>query len=190
MASRALDQWTTTRALELDELVAAHHAVGGTGRGRRYTTRQLNHAYLLAVAAQFQGFCRDLHSEAADEIVAVVEPAALAVQMRVLLTSNRQLDKGNATPGALGTDFQLLGLRLWPELYAGDQRNERRNAKLEELNQWRNAIAHDDFTKIADGSVLVLKTVKDLRSACSGVARSMDSAVSRYVRLIVGKPPW
>ncbi len=152
MASQALDSWGTSRAGELDEIVAAHHSVGGTGRGRRHATQQLNHAYLLAVAAQFQGFCRDLHSEAADEIVAVVEPAAMAIQMRILLTSNRQLGRGNAHPGALGKDFQLFGLRLWPELNADDQRNERRSKKLDTLNQWRNAIAHDDFATISDDS--------------------------------------
>lgn len=64
MPSRALAEWRGRRSDELDELLAAHAAVGGTGRGRRYATEQVNRAYALAVAAQFQGFCRDLHSEA------------------------------------------------------------------------------------------------------------------------------
>jgi hypothetical protein len=74
-------EWRRRRARELDELLAAHRAVGGTGRGRRYATAQLNRAYALAVAAPFQGFCRDLHTEAIDELVAVARPRRLALQL-------------------------------------------------------------------------------------------------------------
>lgn len=65
MPSKALQHWKSQSQAELDEFVRAHTALGGEGRGRRYFTRQLNHAYLVAVAAQFQRFCRDLHTEAA-----------------------------------------------------------------------------------------------------------------------------
>lgn len=98
MPSRALAEWKGRRSDELDQLLAAHAAVGGTGRGRRYATEQVNRAYALAVAAQFQGFCRDLHSEAVEELVAVTQPPQVAVQLRVLLTSGRQLDRGTRTP--------------------------------------------------------------------------------------------
>ncbi len=39
--------------------------LGGWALDHRYATRQLNHAYTVVLAAQFQGFCRDLHSESA-----------------------------------------------------------------------------------------------------------------------------
>ena len=44
------------RARALDEMAEAHAAVGGTARGRRYTTQQLNQAYAVLLAAHFQGF--------------------------------------------------------------------------------------------------------------------------------------
>jgi hypothetical protein len=68
MSSFALQEWQGVRSGQLDELDLAHGAVGGTGLGRRYATRQLNHAYTVAMASQFQGFCRDLHSECVDVI--------------------------------------------------------------------------------------------------------------------------
>src|ERR1700682_173538 len=64
------------RRLELDEIVEAHRAVGGSGRGRRHATEQVNHAYAVLLSSQFQGFCRDLHSECARHIVQQV-PVAL-----------------------------------------------------------------------------------------------------------------
>lgn len=190
MPSRALAEWRGRRANELDQLLAAHAAIGGTKRGRRYATAQLNRAYALAVAAQFQGFCRDLHSEAVDELVAVTQPPQVALQLRVLLTSSRQLDRGNANPGSLGSDFGLVGMQLWQQLRTRDGRTEARQEKLEELNQWRNAIAHEDFTQLSPGAVLPLATVKGFRRACEGLALSMDREVSAHVATVVGRAPW
>ena len=60
MHSTSLQQWETVRASELDEIADAHAAVGGTKRGRRYTTQQINRAFAVLLASQFQGFCRNL----------------------------------------------------------------------------------------------------------------------------------
>ena len=53
----------TSRRRALDEIEAAHASVGGTGPGRRYATQQINQAYAVLLASQFQGYCRDLHTE-------------------------------------------------------------------------------------------------------------------------------
>jgi hypothetical protein len=37
----------------LQEIENAHAAVGGTGRGRRYTTQQINRAFVMLLASQF-----------------------------------------------------------------------------------------------------------------------------------------
>lgn len=190
MPSRALADWRGRRSDELDQLLAAHAAVGGTGRGRRYATEQVNRAYALAIAAQFQGFCRDLHSEAVEELVAVTQPPQVALQLRVLLTSGRRLDRGNAHPGALGSDFGLLGMELWPQLRGRDQRTEARQERLQALNEWRNAIAHDDFREFELGETLPLSTVTSFRSACRGLAVAMDREVAAHVGTIVGRAPW
>lgn len=63
MPSKSLDLWRTTRSDTLDEIVAAHRSVGGQDRGRRFATQQINCAYTKLLSSQFQGFCRDLHSE-------------------------------------------------------------------------------------------------------------------------------
>lgn len=63
MPSHSLHTWNTVRAAALDEIAATHRSVGGSGRGRRYATQQINRGYAVILTAQFQGYCRDLHSE-------------------------------------------------------------------------------------------------------------------------------
>src|SRR5437016_13743938 len=101
MPSTSFRQWRTVRASGLDEIARAHTAVGGTAPGRRYTTQQINRAYAMLLASQFQGFCRDLHSECVDHILGVLAPpAALRNLVRAEFTRNRQADRGNAQPGS------------------------------------------------------------------------------------------
>src|SRR5690242_4398976 len=145
MPSHSLLTWRTSAARALDEIEAAHAAVGGTGPGRRYATQQINHAYAVLLSSQFQGFCRDLHTECANLLVRPVAPAVLQVALRRPLTQDRKLDRGNANAGNIGADFARLGMTFWPDVHRLDQRHQARQALLEELNAWRNAIAHQDF---------------------------------------------
>ena len=89
--SVALDRWNTNARQALDEIADAHRAVGGAGRGRRYATLQVNYAYAVLVSSQLQGFCRDLHTEAADFVVDRTQPVVSADILRVLLTQGRKL---------------------------------------------------------------------------------------------------
>lgn len=74
MLSISFLEWTTTRAVALDEIEQALAAVGGTERGRRYATQQINQAYAVMLASQFQGFCRGLHTECVDHLVRAIAP--------------------------------------------------------------------------------------------------------------------
>ena len=146
MPSHAYRHWNTARARELDEIEVAHTSVGGTGPGRRYATQQLNRAYALLLASQFQGFCRDLHTEAADALVAVIPPVAFRVVVREEFLWNRQLDRGNAHQASIAGDFGRLGiLDFWPRMDAIAAGNDGRRQVLGVMNDWRNAIAHQDF---------------------------------------------
>src|SRR5580700_2423715 len=121
MPSNSLRHWQDVCCIRLDEIVEAHRAVGGTGRGRRYATEQVNHAYAVLLAAQFQGFCRDLHSECVAYLASVVAThPALRDVLQDEFNLGRQLDRGNAQSGSLGADFGRLGIDFWPELEAYD----------------------------------------------------------------------
>lgn len=96
MPSISYRRWIKTQAAALDQMEHAHSSVGGTGRGRRYATDQINHAYAILLASQFQGFCRDLHSESAAYLIDALEPPSMRPIVRAELTRDRKLDKGNA----------------------------------------------------------------------------------------------
>jgi hypothetical protein len=44
------------------------------------------------------------------------------------------LDRGNANPGAIGADFNRLGIEFWPEVHTHRPRNDKRRALLENQN--------------------------------------------------------
>jgi hypothetical protein len=142
MPSTSYRYWRKVRTTALDEIAHAHAAVGGTARGRRYTTQQINRAYAMLLASQFQGFCRDLHSECVDHILGVIAPPPpLRNLVRAEFTRGRHLDRGNAQPSSLGADFGRLGIDFWDELEIYDTTSVEWKDNLDVLNEWRNAIA-------------------------------------------------
>ena len=191
MSSHSLTRWTIERAEALDEIENAHVIVGGTERGRRYATQQINYSYTGLLSSHFQGFCRDLHSECIDHILGMV-PAQLRIFMRVEFIWNRSLARGNPHPGAIGSDFNRLGVDLWTEVYALDARNGRRRELLQELVDWRNAIAHQDFDPVAPGgsAALHLARVKGWRRAVNVLARHFDEVMYNYLHALIGAAPW
>src|SRR5690348_9491697 len=102
MSSAALSTWASVRSDRIDRLRAAHEAFGGSGRGRRWVTDELNHALILRLASEFQGFSRDLHNEAGLVLTGAIAPGNQQLQdnLRIPYTANRKLDQGNADPGS------------------------------------------------------------------------------------------
>lgn len=191
MPSHSLARWTSERADALDEIENAHAMVGGSERGRRYATQQINYSYAALLSGQFQAFCRDLHSECVDHIVGIV-PAQLQGFLRVEFIWNRSLGRGNPHPGAIGSDFNRLGIDFWTEVDALDGRNVRRRELLQELIDWRNAIAHQDFDPLVStgAPTLHLAKVRAWRSAVNVLARYFDQAMYNYLQALLGAVPW
>ena len=177
------------------ELEAAHHAVGGQGRGRRYVTEQINRSCIMMVAAQWQGYCRDLHSEAADVLAAAAHPATLQVPIRMALTSARRLDIGNADADDIGSDFGRLGMAFWDEVERLDKRNAQRKMRLRQLYAWRNSIVHEDGihgkkVSLVAGTKPTLRWARIWLAACGELATQFDRAVAAYLTQLTGAAPW
>jgi hypothetical protein len=194
MPSTAYGKWKSSRAKALDEIARGHAAVSGTGRGRRFNTQQFNQAYAMLLAAQFQGFCRDLHSECVDHLVgAIPSPLVIRPLVRTEFTRDRKLDRGNAQPGSLGVDFGRFGIDLGKELESYDAQNPARMKLLEGLNHWRNAIAHQDFTnltKLGGTTILRVEQVRRWRGACERLARSLDAVMRIHLQKFTVSSPW
>jgi hypothetical protein len=192
MPSTSYQEWKTTRSVSLDEMGQAHAAVGGSQRGRRYATQQINRSYAVLLASQFQGFCRDLHSESVDYLANCLAPASLQPIVRAEFMRNRQLDSGNAQRGSLGSDFNRLGVAFWTEVDAHHPTNPARKSALDELNTWRNAIVHQDFkpAKFVGSTMLRLSRVEKWRGECGHLARSFDAVMRRHIGSLTGASPW
>ena len=196
MPSNSFETWRTIRAKALDEIVAAHRMVGGAGRGRRYATQQINHAYAMLLSSQFQGFCRSLHAESVDQLVRSVGASNLAGILRAEFIHGRKLDQGNPNPGNIGADFNRLGFTFWQDVLNHDSQNQTRQATLELLNEWRNAIAHQSFDpsrypkRLGGIKQLGLAHVRSWRAACDGLAVSFDEVMRVHLQNVTGKSPW
>jgi RiboL-PSP-HEPN len=191
MPSSALTSWKTKETEALDRFVVARRNPGR--RRDRRIDEELNHAYAVMLAAHFQHFCRNLHSEAAQHLASAASPTALSDVLHALLVKGRQLDQGNARASSLGDDFGRFGFKFWPAVHAKHPRNGARQRLLDALIDWRNAIAHQNFSgskPLVPLPPLRFSHVDRWRSACNALAQSMDSVVRDRIHAVVGHRPW
>lgn len=195
MASQALTRWRNQSAVKLDELIAAHTSVGGEGRGRRYATEQINASLVVQLAAHFQLFCRDLHSETIEGL-ALGAPAGYRSMLRVGFATRRGLDRGNASAQTIAMDFDRFDMGIWDQVNAFSCLTAVRRVRLEQLMVWRNAIVHQDFAFSAQqeallaGSSLTLAWIRRWRGACDGLAQTFAQVISAHVHGVTGRSPW
>jgi hypothetical protein len=108
------------------------------------------------------------------------------------LVQGRRLDRGNPNPGHIGADFGQLvnpGARFWDLVDAANRRSARRRRRLAELCEWRNAIAHYDFSAVG-GGFLRKSTIQGWRRSCRGLARTFDRVMDSELRILLGSAPW
>jgi hypothetical protein len=195
VTSIAKGEWDTTARSRLDELEAIHTRAHGAKRGRRWGTEQLNRSLFLVLIAQFQTYCRDLHDEAIDVYVGAANLHQQAI-LRKLLTQNRDLDKKNPRPAALGSDFARLGIDLVPKLKAVSPEVSDAVDGLEVLVEFRNAVAHGNESalaaSVATGQIEpTLVSYRSRRRTLNRLVGTMDQVVSTELasELHVA-PPW
>jgi hypothetical protein len=186
MPSVSYGRWTTIGRVELNEIEQAHAAIGGKKPGRRHATQQINRAYVVLLASQFQRYCRALHSECVDYLVPNLLPLNLQPSVRTLLTQDLQLKSKNAQPASIGADFNRFGVDFWTEVAVNDPRKVEQHL-LQELNTSRNAIAHQDFD---DERVFRLREVRRWRRACERLAKWFDEVMRRHLENLTGTSPW
>ena len=193
MPSLSLQRWFTERATSLDEIERAHRSLRGSGPGVRAATLQINQAYTMLLSGQFQGYCRDFHEECSVLLTLPITNPNIRKMAKYNLSFGLKLDRANPNPGNIGSDFDRLGLGFWPLVLSQRSQNGARRAALEELNAWRNAIAHQDFAPtmlVAGRPFLKLARVQSWRGACDGLVRSFDDVMQSYIQTTTGTVPW
>jgi len=188
MPSIALRRWKRVRSRSLNEVERAAAIV--LTSGGRDGVRQIYHAYAVLLSAEFQGFCRDLHTESIVAFTASV-PLLLQPTFQKEFAFNHAIDRGNPNPGNLGSDFGRLGIKFWHDVLVADPKSSDWRDDLEELNTWRNAVAHNDYdpSKLG-GTMLRLSDVRRWRRSCHRLAILFDRVLSQYLLLVTGVKPW
>ena len=189
MPSRSLQEWQKRRQTPLRELRDAHRQVGGLRRGRRWATRQINHAYAVVLASQFQGFCRDLHEECVSHCAAALLANSVRLSETVSAASVRWI--AGMRYETISRDFRRFRTDIWRDGRSLDPQTQMRQNMLEDLNSWRNAIAHDDFTHPAvAGKTMTLHQVTDYHRACNRLAVTFDAVMRTQLNQLLGSWPW
>lgn len=193
MPSLALKRWRADRTAALNEIENVHRAVAGLGAPRRAALQQLNLAYTLLLSLEFQGFCRDLHTESVSTVARILPSSDLQDIVFDSLLLGRKLNTGNPNPGNIGADFGRFDRSFWSSVSAAHPRNAQRQVLLEQMNRWRNAIAHNDFdpAMLRGGRPALSRAdVRRWRKACDGLARWFDRILRDRLRIITGTNPW
>ena len=141
--------------------------------------------YGLLLSAHFQGFCRDLYTEAAMLVASKVRDS-LRLLVQEQFTFSRKLDHGNPTHENLKIDFGRFGFKL--DFAKADPANAPRVAHLKALNDWRNAAAHHG--SLPTGGVPGLMDLRLWRDSCDGLAASLDVIVYNRLLALLRRKPW
>jgi hypothetical protein len=68
--------------------------------------------------------------------------------------------------------------------------NNRRRELVQELIDWRNAIAHQDFDPVGGDPTLHLGRVRSWRRAVNALTGYFDRVMGSYLGGLMGAPPW
>jgi len=152
MTSPALAAWRSSRLVRLDRLLAVHPNSTGSATDPA-VAEEWTHALILRLASEFQGFCRDLHSDVSEAVALTLAASDEEVRLLILvgLTTDRALNGRSADPQTLANDFARFRITLWPEL---EKRHPRAapvwRESLRLLHAARNGVVHDDLDKLAN----------------------------------------
>ena len=173
MPSTAL-KGMTDRLRDVDQLLAAHEAVTGTERGRRFDVEGLNRAAVLMLSSHFEGFLEELMAEALHAIHPSLNSPTLTGSFH------------NPWPDRIDDLYAFLGMEKPARKVSWQGANNasvRRN--LEELVRTRNKLAHG-----TTGVAIYKRDVRRFRRYVEGFAQRFDDQVAAQVMSMTGSQPW
>jgi len=141
--------------------------------------------YVVLLSAHFQGFSRDLYTEAALIVISKVR-ANLRPLFETQFFAHCALDQGNPHLHNLKKDFDRFGFKL--DL-GSNPANLPRLQDLALLSAWRNVAAHQGRTAPAGGP-LTLAALQAWRVSCDGLATSLDGVMYNQLRRVLRRKPW
>src|SRR5581483_9401438 len=187
MPSAALVHWRNDRVSRLTAVESQCAAVGGAAIPSAQLVDENLRGYVVLLSAHFQGFCRDLYTEAALRVAAAVPPS-LRVAIQAQCESELRLGSRNPTLDSLTADFDRFGFNLRTAL-AGVPVPPAVLSNLAVLNRWRNYVAHHDVVT-PPGGPLSRPLVRSWQASCDTLATAIDRIMYNHLRAILGVSPW
>lgn len=192
MPSDALIAWRTVRVPRLNNVEADCLHLAALYPTDPDRVQEHVRSYAVLLSSEFQGFCRELHSECANKLVASVGPSALRTVLRAQCLYARKLDTGNPSPGNLGADFSRFVFDFWPLVLALGPAHAARRHRLAMLNAWRNAVAHHDYdpAELGGTTTLTVPEVRAWQADCDAFASAFDAVMRNGLFAATGVVPW
>ena len=190
MVSTALIRWQTSRSAALDRLILARETAL-IANSDPALPNELTHVLITRLAAEFQGFCRDLHDEATNIFVenSHIKPNLVEIY-KTALVSKRLLEYGNANWRNIGSDFVRIGFPVGVVEFAS-QLSRKPSHTLGELIAARNAIVHSDQTKIDSlNPPAEFSTFTQWRAEVDQLAVVLDYELIQYLAKTVAISNW
>ena len=185
MPSTSLTFWTGSRKASLNAIDAQCANSVAVVPANPLLAEENVRGYGLLLSAHFQGFCRDLYTEASQIVASKVRPTLRPVIQRQFAFQS-MLDRGNPTNDNIKKDFGRFGFSLnFAEI---DPTNAPRLQHLSSLNDWRNIAAHHGYVSVGD--IPSLADLRAWRNSCDGLAASLDVVVYNRLRALLRRGPW
>lgn len=189
MALRARLEWQGVRATTLAALDTQFAAAGGAVPPDPVLEDALLRGYVVLLAAQFQGFCRDLYSECVSAVVATV-PLAMQTLVQRQCNSRCELAGANSRYESIRADFERFNLSLTTALDTHSPAAAGWVTTLGHMNAWRNTVAHGNPVAPPHGGPLSLASVRMWRAACDNLAGALEVVMYHHLSAKTGAPPW
>jgi hypothetical protein len=187
MPSAALLRWQNDRVVRLLELEVQHSTTLAIVPPRASLADENLRGFVVLLSAHFQGFCRDLYTEASALITAVA-PSTLRLVLQSQCAAQLKLKHNNPTFDHLAEDFDRFGFDLKTALTTVVGNAVHVN-HLAILNKWRNFIAHHG-TLAPPGPPLTLASAQNWKNSCEWLAVQLDGIMYTQLLAMIGTPPW
>jgi hypothetical protein len=196
MPSNALTRWQNERLPRLNLVDAQNIAIGAQMPQNPQLVDENLRGYVLLLAAHFQGYCRDLHSECVQAAANAV-PVPMLLMFQRLCEEGRELSKANAKYSSIKADFERFDFSLTDALTADPllalavrATNAELITRINHLNSWRNYAAHHNALPPNVGGPFTLLMVQLWKNSCNGLATELDRVMYNQLMALTGVAPW
>jgi hypothetical protein len=181
-----LQEWDTTRRAKLAKIEAQCVWAAGLVPADPEMAAEHLRAYVTLLSAHFQGFCRDLYTEASLKVIDRINRVGLRPIVQAQFAAGLRIEKGNPTLDALDEDFNRFGISSVRQAVGVGPEADTHKGRLKAMGGCRNKCAHG----VPDIPDLSLANIQGWRSSCDWLAVRLNAAVYDTLRVAFRAAPW